>query len=185
MDNSLLLDIVKMTVPVVTFALGSLFTLRLKRREFQRDARRASVREVVRIARDWYTQIQQLALQAAEATTETAFPGLQYMTEFEGDRKFEAKLKDYLTNRLLLPDMLLNVGLVREHPSCRKFVIAAEDFLSAVTNYRYRVDPREATKCEPIFSGAVRSEEVLRQLDSRLQALVSQAAAMLRVDDGV
>jgi hypothetical protein len=74
-------DLLKTFLPVITFALGCLFTWALKANDEQNQRRRDAVTEVCRLCKDWYTQIQVLEINAAGSKKSVSSdPAIPYLT---------------------------------------------------------------------------------------------------------
>jgi hypothetical protein len=164
MADPFALEIAKMTIPVATFVLGSVLTIALKQYELRREVRQGSVKEVVRLTKDWYTQIQQLAVSALSTWTDTPF---------------ERSVYDYISNRLLLPDVLLHVEILKKQPQCAPLVSEVEGFLKELTNYDSGAGGRDMTRCDQLFQSGFRPDEFLARLDVRLQRVVREAARLM------
>jgi hypothetical protein len=50
------MEIIKLLLPVVTFALGWIFTWELKTADIENQSLKTSVGEVCRLCKEWYTQ---------------------------------------------------------------------------------------------------------------------------------
>jgi hypothetical protein len=159
------IETVKLILPVITFALGAVFTLWLKAFESSRDSRRTSVREVCRAAKDWYIQIHKVVLSSNGVPI---------------DKGSDPALHDYLRNRIILPDLLLHSGILRGKRSCRRLVMRVDEFLGQVTNFEQRKlgigGVPEGAACAEIFA----TEDPLEKLDDILQSIVAESVLLLR-----
>jgi DNA repair ATPase RecN len=163
------MEIIKLVLPVVTFALGCIFTWELKTADIENQSLKTSVGEVCRLCKEWYTQIENLALQTKTGKSRT---------------NLDPGVLDYVNNRLILPDLLRNVDVARRYSKAKDFVEEADRFLQELTTY----DPnnRDAkVNCEELLtSGGVagRASEYSQKrdkLDSCLQRLNKKAADLL------
>lgn len=158
-------ETVKSLVPVLTFALGIAFTLAFKTYENGRDTTRNSVKEIVRLAREWHNQVHQIAMN-------------QNGNKGRRNGNFDTLLLDYIRNRLLLPDFLLHLGIIRERKSCRSLVPSVEKFLELVTDYDLETNSHETgLRCRNIFEEL---EDPMQNLDRALQEIVNQSIPVLR-----
>ena len=161
-------EIIKTLIPVITFILGSLFTLFLKGFEARRATIRKSTTELSRLTRDWYTQIHQLFVVRSNPLS--------------GD-DWNLTLFDYAYNRLILPEVLLHLEILKKYKKAKKLVARVEAFLELVTNYRDALKNDLPLEC-PIKARILSSERFeettfLKDLDYQLQLVVREASKLL------
>ena len=111
-------DLLKILVPILTFVLGSIVTIAIKAAEQQRDVLRSAAREAAKLTKDWYVQIHTLTVAQAPSRFEGAVSTAVY---------------DYVHNRLILPDFLMHLEVLRTKRRAAALVAALQDFLAEVT----------------------------------------------------
>jgi hypothetical protein len=170
------LTIIKYFIPVCIFIAGSLFTLLLKKIESDRKGLEAAVKESVRLSKDWYGQIQKLS-------------DSDKLTDL--DRFMESRVFEYLHNRLILPDFLLNLSILQHKSKATPLVRELETFLSRVTNFDPR-NPGELIYCHFIGEEKIKRRqmqgkewiqkrnELLDSLDGIIQRIVKESAKLLK-----
>lgn len=162
MNDTLVLDAIKITIPVLTFILGSLLTIGLKRYEHTREKRIFSVIEILRLSKDWYAQIQNLSAQPSN-----------------NQSVIQEKIYEYVSSRLILPDILLHKEIIRKHSSCKILAAEVDAFIEELTNYKYSpLLSFDIHYCIPPSKET--SPDLLIKLDIRLQRIAKEAAKILR-----
>jgi hypothetical protein len=170
------LSIIKYSIPVCTFIAGCLFTLLLKKIESDRKLLETAVKESVRLCKEWYTQIQHLF-------------DSDKLTDL--DRFMESRVYDYLHNRIILPDFLLNLTILQQKSKASSLVGELETFLSKVTNFDPK-NPGGPIRCH--FVGEEKIElrqtqrkewirkrnDLLDSLDGPIQRIVKESAKLLK-----
>jgi hypothetical protein len=126
------LELARVVVPIITFVLGSVLTVAPKAWEQGRNATKTSAKEVVRLTKEWYGQIHLQLHARATLQPDATNPALY----------------DYVHNRLILPDLLFHLEILRKHRRAAELTRALEEFLCVVTDYtpaphRRRFAPRE------------------------------------------
>jgi hypothetical protein len=160
-------DLLKIGVPIFTFVLGSMLTIAIKIVEQHRDVLRSAARESAKLTKEWYVQIHTLAL-----------PRLDSMVS--------PSIHDYVNNRLILPDFVMNLEVLRTNRRASALVSALQDFLNAVTQVRPRpVAGRSVLLLECLEPNLHPRQEVsgenagLRELDVHVQRVAREAAKLL------
>jgi hypothetical protein len=164
----------KVIIPVCTFFLGIVFTLAIKRYEQKKAALRQHIEETVTHVNAWYNQLHSLT---AELRSEKIL------------EEAEARIYLYVSNRLILPKLLLSVGVLKRHKASELLINDVEDFLRLVTTY-HPSSPEVMIYCPhvrpnhlPLKRASDKDskilEELLPQLDSRLQRISNEAAKLL------
>lgn len=128
------IEIAKIIIPIVTFLLGSAFTLTLKVLEQRRSSLKGAAQEAARLTRDWYNQIHELILTPATAISSAPVNTAIY---------------DYVHNRLILPELMLYLEVLKRRKRGSRLVAALESFLDEVT-YPIRDYP-EGRACAEIL----------------------------------
>ena len=160
-------EIINVLIPVITFILGSLFTLFLKGFEARRATIRKSTTELSRLTRDWYTQIHQLFVVRVNSPL--------------GD-DWNLALFEYTYNRLLLPEILLHLEILKKYKEAKKLVKLVEAFLDLVTNYKDALrndSPILCPKAKILNSERFDKTTFLKDLDCQLQLVVKEASKLL------
>jgi hypothetical protein len=141
----------------------------LKSVEIENQSLKTSVSEVCRLCKEWYTQIEDLALQAKTGNSPT---------------NLDPGVLDYVNNRLILPDLLRNVQVARRYKKAKPFVDEADKFLQALTTYNPN-NTEARVSCEqillegPVPSRAEEYAQAMNKLDYCLQRLNKRAAELL------
>lgn len=166
-------DVLKVLVPVLTFVLGSAVTIAVRTAEQHRDVLRTAAREAAKLTKDWYVQIHTLSLSRA--------PG-------RFDAAISTGVYDYIHNRLILPDFMLHLEVLRTKRRAASLVEALDEFLNDVTQARptplARYD-QSALECKRLLVGLDEPEEAdvagvaLRSLDLHVQRVTREAAKLL------
>lgn len=112
------MDILKVLIPIITFILGSLFTLFLKEREKKTDTIQKAANEIANLTSDWYEQLHQINVKLRFSPVRN---------------EIEQELYLYLHNRLILPKYLRALKVL-EAKKCNYLVRYAHDFLDLVTD---------------------------------------------------
>jgi hypothetical protein len=162
-------ELLRIVIPLVTFILGSLFTLLLKTSTQRRETVRNATADLVRLTKEWYNQIHQILLQRRLSPEDEASAQVLF---------------NYTHNRLILPDLILQLEILRSQAPKSDLIPEVEKFLEAVTNYKEAKNRKECLYC-PV--GWVRSKDstdnesefFLLELDKSLQTIVSKAARAL------
>ena len=160
-------DLLKIGIPIFTFVLGSVLTIVIKIVEQHRDVIRNAARESAKLTKDWYVQIHTLALPRHDGLMSTA-------------------VYDYVRNRLILPDFVMHLEVLRTKRRASALVSALEDFLSAVTQARPRsLAGNSMLLLECLEPSLHRSQELsgesaaLQELDAHVQRVAREAARLL------
>lgn len=168
--------VAKIIVPICTFLLGIVFTILFKRHEQRKTVIRQHTGETVKQINEWYNQLHSLNGDLRGLVTKD---------------EAEARIYLYVSNRLILPKLLLSLGVLRKHRASERLVKNAEDFLMLVTTYRPD-EPNELVEClflercalltimgDRKEAQAENLERLLPQLDAKLQRINQQAAKLL------
>lgn len=170
------IKIIELVIPVATFILGCLFALFLQSATEGREARQRSVTEVVRLTRDWYHQIHTISVAQRGSGTRT-------------EPVLDPVVYDYIHNRVILPELLFHLQILRGRGECQRLCTEVEEFLGEVTTFR---PPRTRSsgsgdgapvRCLELISMLGKSAtttEMLARLDSRIQDIVVEAAKLAR-----
>lgn len=166
------LDIIgKVLIPTATFVLGVVVTLVTKRIEKRRSEIKERVTAIARLVNGWYNQLHQLSVDAATGKGEPATAKAIYF---------------YLHNRLILPELLLQLDLLRAQRTAPALVEAVGEFLSLVTTF----DGTESVgsiSCKDVLADLNASassehfglEGLLPRLDAKLQEITTLSAHAL------
>lgn len=161
---------IRIFIPIGTFLLGVFSTWLFKRAEDRRFLVRRHAEEITRLANEWYNQLHEIRY---------------FSNTGDKNRELRQKIDAYIHNRLILPQVLLSLGVLKDFPEASALVREAEGFLSLVTAYREGEKPN--LSCVFCYDpAAVRSteqgsrlEELLADLDRRLQMISRLSAALL------
>jgi hypothetical protein len=163
--------VVKVAVPAGTFFLGVLSTWLFKRQEEKKTLLRHHAQEVSRLTNEWYNQLHEIRAQASMGLTR---------------QELRHKIDSYVSNRLILPKVLLSLEVLRGYSQAALLVREVEEFLKIITEYRQTNHHERYASC--IFIGLVQDplrgewghlEDLLQQLDRRLQAISAISAGIL------
>lgn len=113
-------EFLNILIPVATFILGCIFTLLLKRYYDRKLLLQSSIREIARLTTEWYNQIHKEPLSTC------------YGRPLE--RKVDSSMYEYVHNRLILPDLLIHLTLLRRFKKCADLVEKVQCFLRKVTH---------------------------------------------------
>ena len=119
-------------IPIATFVLGCSFTLVVNHYQERRDVRRKAAEQVVELTQSWYEQVKQLTADLAKANDDTNAALISY---------------SYVNNRLVLPRLVLQLGILKSDGNAKSLVSATERFLDLVAYY----EPTSATS-EPFLT---------------------------------
>jgi hypothetical protein len=163
----------ELAIPLFMFALGCVFTLIVQDLNERRVIKAESVKEVVRLSRDWYNQVHRLSLVKPRGGGPEQF--------------YETAVADYVNNRVILPELLLHMQILKSYRDCEALVTQAEVFLSTVTDYNpHDVDRKSfgggALECKDLLRLVEDTEanlQVLQQLDTAVQRIAAEAAKVL------
>lgn len=167
-------DFVKVILPMITFVLGGVLTIAIKAIEQRRDVVRSAVKEAVRLTKDWYVQIHTLALTPNDRNSASG--------------AINTAVYDYVHNRLILPDFLLNLEILRSKREATGIVDALNAFLNEVTEVKPRAtvpDPDDnPLSCKRLFEDLSMPEPliaqgVLERLDQHVQRVTKESAKLL------
>ena len=128
-----LLDI---SIPIITFFLGSIFTLFMKNRESKRETINQNTNEICDLVNVWYNQIHAI------------FVDLKYGKNIS---ELDKEIYTYNHNRLVLPKLIRNIEILKQYKGTNNFVEHVELFLELVTNIGSRSSENEAIFCEPFY----------------------------------
>ncbi|MDJ1501835.1 hypothetical protein [Xanthocytophaga agilis] len=104
---------------LVSFILGSLFSIWLNKRDYKRNRITTSVNEVILLLNNWYNQLHEIYI---DITTNGIPPAY-------------SKNLFYLNNRYILPSLIKNLEIIRTQRSKQEIVRLTEEFLKIVTDY--------------------------------------------------
>ncbi len=166
------MDALKSALPVLTFLLGCAFTLILKRLEARRDVRRNAAKELVRLAKEWHAQACDLHISADKISNVGGFDS------FERQDAYQQALKNYLTYKKVLPDILLNIELIKNQRECAALVLSAQELLELVTNYQPDAQ-HDITACIPPKQDDVRLRSFIDSIEGCVSRIISSAAPIL------
>lgn len=160
--------ILKIGVPVSTFILGSGLTLLLKTAEQRRTTRHQSVLTLRRLTNEWYNQLQELFGHA--------------------ERNVPPEVVDaftrYLNNRIILPEVLMHVEVLRGKKGCETFLVNVVSFLQLVTNYKIgrEHDSMISARCIDLLAvgRTMTPRQVLDALDPIVQRISIEAGALVK-----
>lgn len=163
----------KIVIPLVTFGLGVLVAILVRKLDQRRSDRREHIHAIAELTRDWFEQIHAVAIEIAFNENET---------------EVERAIATYLRNRVVLPKVLFHLeflhGSKRDHALCE----AVEAFLADVTEYRTWPEGDLADKGKGMPSGFItdRYERLepelglwLDRLDIQLQQIARLSGALL------
>jgi len=166
-------EVLKLILPIGTFILGSLFTLLIKAIEQRRNALQAAARDTVRLTKDWYTQVYGLLSPA------------KVMTKGVAATRSDDSVYEYVHNRILLPELILCVEVLKRHRKADRLVQATQQFLDMVTMYE-EAKTGENLSCRYCWSrnallkrNGGTAEAVLHKLDGYVQRIACEAAPLL------
>jgi hypothetical protein len=111
----------KIFMPLLTFALGVIATLVVKRVERQHDWIRDQLRAVLALTNDWYNQL-------IDLRTKSLDPGIN-------SEAMQQCVFAYVHNRIVLPKLLLSLDVLRKSRKHKEIVRLTETFLELVTSY--------------------------------------------------
>jgi hypothetical protein len=111
-------DAIKIVTPIVTFILGSALTLWMKVAEQRRSLLKSVAQDAVRLTKEWYVQIHTLLI----APPTDAPKG-----------EVNTAIYDYVHNRLILPEYIMCVEILRRRKRAARLVTAMDAFLDDVT----------------------------------------------------
>ena len=107
------------TNPIITFFLGCIFTLLLKKRESKREIINRNINEICDCVNEWYNQIHTILVEM----------------QFNDDPNLiNKKIYGYNSNRLILPKLLRNLEILKKYGECVGLVKEVEEFLALVTH---------------------------------------------------
>ncbi len=166
-------------IPFCTFLLGCFFTYWLKRADRRIATIRSSVAELHRLSVAWFNQLHELSSDIHSAAN---------------DEQITALINKYESNRLILPDYLFHLEIIKNHIQCTDVTLTVEEFLRYVTNYRdYEAKCKKLSRSRisPVFRRPVlgcnamdeliktHGVDYLSPLDSRVQAVSIASASYL------
>lgn len=137
-------SLTEVIIPISTFVLGCLFTWVLQAHDAKEKQTQTAIHEACRLTKEWYTQIQTIRVQMLSGDLTPATGPAVY---------------DYVHNRLILPDLMLQIEILRKSPKCRPLVSQLEHFLTIVTDF----DPNTLGKpvnCSDIVAKLARGPSV-------------------------
>lgn len=111
-------EVVKIVLPIATFVLGCAFTLLLKKTEQRKGTLKSAAESAARLSRDWYNQIHALIISPIERN---------------GSGELNTAIYDYVHNRLILPEFMMHLEILKRDRRGAKIVAALEEFLNEVT----------------------------------------------------
>jgi hypothetical protein len=169
-ENTLDPETLKIVIPIATFILGSVLTWSLKSLEQRRTVVRESVASLRRLVNEWYNQLHEL---------------FGHESGLYNEALFEAFTR-YLNNRIVLPELLMHLEVIRQRDKCTKLVEQVENFLEIVTNYSKNSNQSSSvsagTKCSALFSPEVTRSpsSILDELDPVVQKIAIESGVLLR-----
>ena len=107
----------KFAVPVITFALGVIFTVVFYRYQRRSELSRKASEDMVKLSAEWYTQLHEILVSAHDADKSKA----------------QSLATAYSQNRLILPNYLKNIEILRRDKRAAELVGLGEVFLSQLT----------------------------------------------------
>lgn len=133
-------------IPFITFLLGCLFALLIKKRENRREIIHRNVTEICNLVNDWLNQLNKLAVE------------LKFGRNIS---KLEKDVYSYTHNRLVLPKLVRALEVVKEYKNCEIIVQEVENFLRSITNFSSK---REE---EPLMCATFLALHGLKQVNRR------------------
>lgn len=121
----------------------------------------SSAQEVVRLTSTWYTQLQELDVENRR-------------TPERDKAEFDAVAYEYVNNRLVLPELMYHVNILKPNDEASDLVYHVEEFLTLVTDYD-RLQPGDRTNT---CLALMRALERHARLDSTLQQIAKAAAPL-------
>lgn len=125
------MSLLDVSIPIITFFIGSIFTLLMKNRESKRETINQNTNEVCDLVNVWYNQIH------------TILVDLKYGKNIS---VLDKEIYTYNHNRLVLPKLIRNIEILKQYKGTNDFVEQVELFLKLVTNIGSR-----SSENEPIF----------------------------------
>lgn len=161
----------RVVIPLFTFALGVIVTFLIQRYWRTTDVVAQSAKALADLTAEWYNQLDELRRSIDTAAEPSRAARL---------------VDDYIRNRLILPQVLYHLAVLRERNAQAELVAGVEAFLSSVTTYGFIVSP-QTVDCRDIVRGSrnhagepIGFDSVLRILDEHQQAVAREAARVAR-----
>lgn len=154
--------LVKIIAPFLTFMLGIVSALLLRRIEGKKKTFMESLDKVNELLIIWYAQLNEIYSEIKMSPD--SFKSATHML--------------YINNRLVLPNLIHHIEILTKYKKASLIVTQAREFLSLVTNYSESFNG--PLHCRDVFSvkfSDVPREERLRQLLHKLD-LISQNVAV-------
>lgn len=114
------IELLHLGVPFITFFMGVLATLWIKKWEAKRDLAQRAMLETRDLVNDWYSQFHKLSMVDVEQEEGIA----------------EAIFFEYVNNLEILPRIIMNLEVLRRNMMYQKYTEEVENFLEMVTDYR-------------------------------------------------
>ena len=167
-----------MSIPIITFFLGIIFTLVMKKRESKREIINRNINEICDHVNEWYNQIHAL------------FVDIKFDDK---QNPIEKKIFAYEYNRLILPKLIRNLETLKKYDECQEIVSEVEYFLGLVTCMHHLSDSCNVKKCLPPskllallpstdfsldYTNPEKYERLLMRLDSIVQKINKNAAKL-------
>ena len=160
--------ITRVIIPVSTFVFGIIFTLVLKYYDQKRASFRSKVEEIVELTKSWYNQLHALYVKIEGGAS---------------DEVIKTLISDYVNNREIPPNLLLNIEILKKHQRSNRLVTEAKAFLKAVTTFEDEGAGPPGCPPPPTDSGGkvdmIGFRRKLENLDYRLNRVVTEAAKLL------
>lgn len=108
-------------IPIVTFAMGAIFTLMMKQYERRRKNLDENIHKICELSENWYNKLLSISL---------------LYRQDKNNPELNKELTEYSYKALYLPEFQKALSCIRENRKCKKLVEESEKFLFHVTNYQ-------------------------------------------------
>lgn len=112
------METIKLALPVITFVLGILVTLYIKRWDYKRESLKRHVDEICSLSEEWYNRLVELST----------------LVHIEDDQqKLYENLSKYSNGSLFYAKYRQSLKVLKRYKRCRELVSEAEEFITLLT----------------------------------------------------
>ena len=164
--------LIRLGLPILTFGLGILVALLVKRSDVRREIIKQHATTAHDLTAQWYQQLQGLRMQSVRMES----------------NDFANMVDDYRTSRHLLPKLLLSRNILSCYSEAAPLVRRLNDFLEMVTESSSPAPCRSELPSREYCVGPgaylarwnrERTDDGLAELDNKLQAVGHEAGALI------
>lgn len=143
------MEIIKLLLPLITFVLGILATLYVKRLDYKKENLKQHANELSRLSEEWFNHLVRLSILAHNEKDESVI---------------YANLFAYSNESLFLAKYRRSLEILGQYKKCKKLISESEAFLALLTEPNPKNSFPEYDTCmDSYFQETCMSEEIVQQ----------------------